>query len=544
MGVTSPLPTRWIATAAIAAILCGLGGLALPLTSTGADDAPPAAGPFKNIHVIDFDGPIMTMMGVYMKRRLEAAEADGADCIVLRIESPGGRVDISKDIGDLLLALPDSIHTIAWVPNHAISGAAFISLACRELILTPHASIGDSQPILGGATGKPEPVGEKMESPLRAWFTAYAEENDYPVLLAQAMVSAHMEVLQVRSTQDASLHYVRGKDWREAKDTDQIIDGYPKSDFVQVGPAVVREGELFTITGRQAKAYGFVVRSFDGGQPREEAEVLAALSAPGATVTQTKMSFSEKASRVLLTISGILSAFVVLSVTLLIFQGPGLMSIIGGIALVLVILINLTADQLNGFPIFLILLGVALMAAEVFVLPGFGVAGILGIASMGAGFLFLASGSTLGDTGHMDGDLIVSFGLQFVATVIAGFATLLVLSRWFPMVGPAKGMILQPSGLSHSGASSSGPSPSGAALDFKAGADMPNLGARGLTQSNLRPSGSAEFEGRLVDVVSDGPFVPAGTEVLVIQVEGERVTVRPTSDAAPDSPGSSSEDAS
>lgn len=521
-------PTRWITALAVLSILCGVAGLALPLTSTWAAESPPVPGPFKNIHVIDFDGPIMTMMGVYLKRRLAAAEADGADCIVLRIDSPGGRVDTSKEIGDLLLALPASIHTIAWVPNRAISGAAFIALACDELILTPQASIGDSQPILGGATGKPVPVGEKMESPLRAWFTAHAEENGYPVLLAQAMVSAHMEVLQVRSITDASLHYVRGEDWHQAQDDDELIDGYLKSDLVQVGPAVVREGELFTVTGRQAKAYGFVVREFEGGQPRTEAQVLAALSAPGAVVTQTEMSFSEQASHWLLAISGILSAFVVLAVTLFIFQGPGLMTIIGGIALGLVLLINLTADQLNGFPIFLLLLGVALMAAEVFVLPGFGIAGILGIASMAAGFLFLASGSTLGHTGSLDGDLIVSFGLQFVVTVIAGFATIFLLSRWFPTVGPARRMILQPSGAPRAEVA---PDSIGS---YEAGLDMPKLGASGLSASSLRPAGSAEFDGRLVDVVSDGPFVPSGSEVIVIRVEGEQVTVRGMPQESPD----------
>lgn len=535
--VLAPPPFRWILAAALGAVLCGLAGLATSYAAEPDAEAPAAAderplpGPFHNIHVIDFEGDIEPLMLAYVRRRVAAAQEDGADCIVLRIDSPGGRVDSSKEIGDLLLGLPDSLHTVAWVPNKAISGAAFISLACRELLLTAHASIGDSQPILMGEGGKPEPVGEKLESPLRTWFTAYAERNGYPVLLAQAMVSAHMEVLQVRSKSDQTYHYVRGEDWRNADDASELIPGYPKSDLVQMGPAVVRKGELFTITGAQARGYGFVRRSFDGGLPRTEAEVMAALSAPDAAVTQARMSFSEKASKWLLAISGILSAFVVIAVALFMFQGPGLMTIVGGIALVLVVLINLTADQVHGFPIFLLLVGILLMAAEVFVLPGFGIAGFLGITSMAVGFLFLASGSTIGDTGAIDGDMLISFGLQFVATVIAGMVTLLVLSRFFPRIGPARRMILQTAG-----------GPSGGVTHSEAAPEMPALGARGLATSSLRPAGNAEFEGRLVDVVSDGAFIHPGALVQVIQVEGMRVTVRPV-EADPQSPDAAPPDA-
>ena len=485
------------------------------LPAFAADEGTELPGPFHKIHVIDFDGDIEALMAAYVTRRVEAAQAEGADCIVLRMNSFGGRVDKSKEIGDLLLDLPESIHTVAWVPNKAISGAAFISLACRELMLTPHASIGDSQPILPGAGGKPEPVGEKIESPLRTWFTAYAERNGYPPLLAQAMVSAHMEVLRVRSRADGSRHYVRGEDWRNAEDSDEIVAGYLKEDLLQEGPAVVRKGELFTITGAQALEYGFVRRTIDGRLPKDEAEMLQALQAPDATVVHTEMSFSEQASKWLLAISGILSAFVVLSVALFIFQGPGLMTVVGAIALVLVLLINITADQVHGFPIFLLLLGALLMAAEVFILPGFGIAGFLGISSMAVGFLFLASGSTIGDTGNIDGEMLVGFGLQFVATVIAGFLALILLSRYFPTVGPARRMILQAS-----------TGPSGGVTNASASATAPSLGAAGRAASPLRPSGTAEFDGRLVDVVSDGAFIASGAEVVVIQVQGDHVTVR------------------
>jgi len=498
-------------------LLLGI-GLVLSLTllaapGLAADEGGALPGPFHNIHIIDFDGDIEALMYAYVNRRVAEARADGADCIVLRIHSPGGTIYHSKKIGDLILALPASIHTVAWVPLQALSGASFVSLACDEIIMTQAATLGDSQPIVGGG-GVPKPVGEKMESPLRAWFRGYAEKNGYPIALAEALVSAHIEVLRVRSRLDGSLHFVRGQDFRDAQDDAQLLPGLTKRDLVQDGPAVVREGELLTMTGRQALAYGFLARRFDGGLPTDEAAVLDALSAPDVRVHEVKMSFSEHASKWLLGLAGILSALVALSILLFVWQGPGLMTIVGGAALILVILINVTAEQMHGFPLFLILLGVVLLAAEVFVIPGFGVAGIIGIASLGVGFLFLATGSTIGDTGGLDHDAVVQFGLQFVSTAIVGLLFLLLASRFLPRVGPARRMVLQPSGQGPM--AEAAPSPR-----------VPAVGECGRATSVLRPAGSAEFDGVLVDVVSDGEFIEVGTGVEVTRVEGERVTVRP-----------------
>jgi membrane-bound serine protease (ClpP class) len=111
--------------------------------------------------------------------------------------------------------------------------------------------------------------------------------------------------------------------------------------------------------------------------------------------------------------------------------------------------------------------------------------------------------------------------LQFVFTAIAGLVVLLLLSRFVPRVGPARRMVLQPSGAPPVAAG-------------KPGLHLPAIGAVGEARSPLRPAGTAEFHGALVDVVSSGEFVAAGDKVRVIAVEGERVTV-----AAADAPEAS-----
>ncbi|MDF1702659.1 MAG: NfeD family protein [Planctomycetota bacterium] len=485
-------------------------------TPAAAEDAPPAR--YEKIRVIDFEGDIEALVHAYVKRRVEAAVEEGVDCIVLRVDSFGGTVLHSKMIGDLLLEVPARVHTVAWIPTKAISGAAMISLACREIVMAPTASIGDSQPITEGAGGKPEPVGEKYESPLRTWFRTYAERNGYPIALVEAMVSASIDVLEVRPKGGSTERfYIRGADYREAEDDAELVPGHRKVNLEQVGPAVVRKGELLTLTTAEALRHGFVQRRFDGGPPSGEEALLAVLKAPGAEVSYTAMTFSEKASKWLLKLAGILSALVALAVLLFVWQGPGLMTIIGGVALLLVLMINATAEQLHGFPIFLMLLGVALLAAEVFLLPGFTIPGFLGIASLVFGLLLLATGRTPDNLGELDTGVMLGFGLQFVATVIIGAVALVVLGRFVPRFGPARRMILTAGGNETPVAAP------------RAEAALPGLGATGTARSPLRPAGSADFAGTLVDVVSVGTYIEAGRTVRVVAVEGATVSVEEAS---------------
>jgi membrane-bound serine protease (ClpP class) len=456
-------------------------------------------------------------MRAYMGRRLAQARDGGFDCIVLRIDSPGGTVLHSQEIADELHELSDDIHVVAWVPEQALSGACMVAMACDEIVLGASGTLGDCQPIvLDPGGGGIKPVGEKIESPLRALFRKYAGKNGYPSLLAEAFVSAHLHVIRVRSRIDGSEHFVTFDSFDKAAEDDEVIPGHRRADLVRVGEPIVSDEQLLTVTQPQAVELGFVKRTFgDPTWPADEAALLAALEAPGAEVERTEMSFSERASKWLLAISGILSAIVAIIITVTVFQQTfGVIQIVGIIALVLILLINLTADQLHGFPLFLIGLGVVLIAVEVFLIPGFGIPGILGIASMGAGFLFLATGAGPGTfDGRLTQDAVVSFGIQFLLTVLGGFGVVFVLSRLFPSIGPGRKMLLA--------------TPDGTATPAPAvtHAAPVALGQVGRATSALRPAGTASFDDEPVDVVSAGGFVAPGAPVRVTAIEGRRVSV-------------------
>lgn len=516
-ALVMPRPRRLLLRLMTACLASALVGLGLLHVAHAEDEPAGSKGAYAKIMVIDFEGEIGAMTWAYMDRRIDQAEAEGFDCIVLRIDSPGGTVFHSEKIANRLFDL-DSIHTVAWVPVRAISGACMVAMACDEIVMKNAGTIGDCQPILiaAGGAGYQE-AGEKIESPLRAIFRKFAEKNGYPTILAEAFVSKNLRVIEVEA-QDGTRYFVEQEGYESAEDNDEVVPGHVKETLRRIGAPVVTGEQLLTLTASETVRFGFQKRRFEGPAapfPEDEQALLATLKAPGAQVLDTKPTFYEEAGRVMLAISGVLAAIVTLAAALTIFQGFGTISIIGGVALILMLLINATADQLYGFPIFLILVGFLLLAAEAFVIPGFGIAGILGVVSVGAGFLFLATGSSLGETdGRLTDAAFMSFAMQFVFSMIAGFVLLMVLSRYFPKIGPGRRMMLA--------------APDGAPTTYvRADPSLPAVGDVGHATSALRPSGSAEFEGRLVDVVSGGAYLENGTRVRVVGVEGTRVTVAP-----------------
>ena len=150
--------------------------------------------------------------------------------------------------------------------------------------------------------------------------------------------------------------------------------------------------------------------------------------------------------------------------------------------------------------VFLFVVGVILLAVEAFVIPGFGVAGILGLVSI-AGSIVLSY--TTSSQGLLALGMAISW-TAFLTTVAFQFLEKRVLDR----------LALQTS-LSAEEGYSSGPLYD----DY--------VGKTGITITPLRPAGKIEFaDGERLDVVSEGSYIPAGKKVKVLKTEGRRIVVR------------------
>jgi len=149
--------------------------------------------------------------------------------------------------------------------------------------------------------------------------------------------------------------------------------------------------------------------------------------------------------------------------------------------------------------ILLIALGLVLLLIEIFLLPGFGAAGVPGVIFMAAGVIWVMTKNT-------------ELGLIYAGVTVGVTIPLSILALWLvPRTKIGKKMILESSEAGFS-------APSEELKDL--------AGKSGKAVTPLRPSGTAVIEGKRVDVVSLGEFIDKGSEIEVIEVEGYRVVVQ------------------
>jgi membrane-bound serine protease (ClpP class) len=167
--------------------------------------------------------------------------------------------------------------------------------------------------------------------------------------------------------------------------------------------------------------------------------------------------------------------------------------------------------QLAGWEeMMLVLAGIALVIVELFIIPGFGIAGIVGIAALLAGLVLSLTSS--GDTAQF----VVKAASRVVFSLLVAIGMALVVLRFLPHLPITRRLVLE-TGLDADSGYGSAPE-----------SDMRWLGKRGVAQSQLRPAGIARIEGERVDVVSDGELIEAGEPVEVMRVDGNRIVVRRT----------------
>jgi membrane-bound serine protease (ClpP class) len=183
----------------------------------------------------------------------------------------------------------------------------------------------------------------------------------------------------------------------------------------------------------------------------------------------------------------------------------------------------------------LVALGLALIALELFVIPGFGVAGVLGVIAL-LGGLFIS----LYDSRIVTSADLTRAGVTVLATLGLIVVGIVVLLRALPRIGAFQGLVLQdqvgaatiplarrPRSRFERWIEGERLEAEHAANRSEGRVDVPRLtGAIGIARSDLRPGGIAEIDGQRVDVVSRGEYIPAGVAVEVVADEGYRRVVR------------------
>ena len=424
--------------------------------------------PEREVYVVPIKGVIDLGLSSFVRRVAREAKEKGAQCIILELETFGGRVDAATEIRDTLFE--SDMKTIAFVNKRAISAGALISLACQSIVMAPGSTIGAATPVtIAPGTTTTQPTDEKTISYVRKEFKATAERNNHPTMLAEAMV-----------------------------DPDVEIEG------------VIEKGKLLTLTTEEALRLKLAEH-----KASKIGEILTLYGLENAHVVSASLTWSESLVRFLThpLVSGLLLTFGLLGIFFeLRMPGWGVSGTVGLVCLALFFGAQYMVGLARWIEPFLFIAGGILLAVEIFVIPGFGITGISGILLIVAS-LFLAL------VKHPMPKTPVDVSRLLQASYVVGtslVATFLVASLSFRFMGKIpflSKLVLFSEEKGEEGYRS-------------APVEMERfIGREGMTLTMLRPVGKAQFGDTIVDVVSEGELIEKGKRVEVIKVEGNRVVV-------------------
>ena len=307
----------------------------------------PALAETTEVHVIDISGTIDLGIAAFLERQIDQAQSSGATAFIVVMDTPGGRVDAAISMRDALLAT--DMPTITLVDTTALSAGALIALATDTIYMTPGAVIGAATPI-NGATG--ETADAKTISAVRGLFESTAEATGRDATYAAAMVDPNIEIA-----------------------------------------GVIEQGDLLTLTASSAVESGLAAAEIAGLD-----DVVNGLGVDADSVDIATPGLLETISR-FVTSPSVAGLLLLAAIGLLIAEvttGSGGLFALGGVGLFALFFWGHLLAKLAGWEdAVLLAIGLALIAVEVFVIPGFGIAGIAGTVALVAGMVMSLLGRNL-----------------------------------------------------------------------------------------------------------------------------------------------------
>lgn len=358
-------------------------GLSLWLLLVAGD-----AAQVQTSHVVlmQLTGRIDSGLVPYARRVLQTAATQGAAAVIVRIDTPGGRVDAAIQIRDALLDA--EVETIALIDKAAYSAGALIALACKRIYMASGGVIGAAAPVSVNGSQ----MSEKYVSAIRKLFRATAEHRGRPPEVAEAMVDADVVV-----------------------------------------PNLVQKEKLLTLTTQEALNWNVA-----DGQVTSVDALLEQLGWSSVPVERARVNWAEYLVHFLtrspmptiLLIVGLLALWAEV-----LEPGIGIGGLIGVISLGLFFGSHHLAGLAGWEEALLMGIGLALVAAEVFIIPGFGAAGLLGIVALGAGLYLSLLGTYPAPAKVWEAGLSVLAVFILVALGVCASLLLATFTPWWGRLG-------------------------------------------------------------------------------------------------------------
>lgn len=420
----------------------------------------------QKVYYFKLHDEIMPAASRLVNKAIDEAEAWGATLIVMELNTFGGRVDIADEIRSKILNA--TMPVAVWINDNAASAGALISIACDSIYMAPGSSIGAAT-VVSGDDGMQMP--DKYQSYMRSTMRSTAEATGRDPIIAEAMVD------------------------------DRIVI-----------PGIIDSGYTLTFTSTEALKYGYAQGIADS-----RAEVLQQIGVEEYDIKEYEAS----------TLDAIISMLMHPALNSLL-----LLAIIGGIYFELQtpgvgfpLAVAVTAAVLFFAPLYLeglaanweillFIVGVILLALEIFVIPGFGIAGISGIILIvGSLILSLVANIDGFDFTFASGAQLTRAVLQVTIILTVAIVGFLVFNERITNSRAFKKLTLQ---------DTLGGEGSTAALS-----ELDALiGKTGIAATDLRPTGRITIDDERYEASTDGELLEKGTEIVVVKSRGNYVQVK------------------
>lgn len=437
-----------------------------------------ATGRECKVYTFPINGDIMPAQQRLVSKCLTEAREQETDLVVIRMNTYGGLVNVADSIRTMILNYPTPIWV--YIDNQAASAGALIALAADRIYMHPGGSIGAASVV--DQNGQPMP--DKFQSFMRATMRATAE--------------SHGQVIERIENGDTIRRW-----WRD-----------PQTAEAMVGRTVADSTTVNVLTFTSSEA---VKNHFSEGTASSLEETLAQGGVETYTLTEYRPTTLDRLLAWLMNpvVQGI---FVMMIVGGIYFelQSPGI-----GFALVVAILgavLYFAPLYLEGvaqnWELILFIIGLVLLAVEIFVLPGFGIAGVAGIVAVILGLSFAAIDNDL--LRHLPtGEITVGWILQpilivIIAATAALIGGLLLSKRFLTGTTPLQRKVVLTAEMAPEQGYVSHP---------QVASEL--IGKTAEVAAVLRPSGRVIIDGIYYDAIAEeGQFIPRGKQVIITRFEG------------------------
>lgn len=434
----------------------------------------------KKVFSIDLKKEIGSTTWIYVQKGFSEANSIKADAILIHMNTYGGEVVYADSIRTKIIN--SKLPVYVFVDNNAASAGALIAIACDKIFMREGASIGAATVV--NETGAQMP--DKYQSYMRATMRATAESHGKDTII---------------NGNDTTYKWKRDPLIAEAMVDDRTVI-----------PNIIDSGKTLTFTAREAVKYGYcegIAESVDEVLEKQlkydNYELIPFEPSAWDNIKGFLMSSVIQGLLIMLIIGGIYFEL----------QTPGIGFPLGvAITAAVLYFAPLYIDGLAAnWEIIIFIIGLVLLGLEIFVIPGFGIAGISGIVLIIAGLVLSLINNVDFDFSPVETGALGKAFLTVIGGMTLSFVLIIYLSSKIGSKGMFRKMALEATMDNQSGYV-------GVSME-----EAKLVGKRGIASTVLRPSGKVNVEGTVYDAISEDGFIEKGTEVKVIKYETGQIHV-------------------